>query len=307
MAKQRTGLGRGLDALLTGTTAPADTQDAATGSGAGESAPGALQVAVDAIEPNPYQPRREFDEAQLAELADSIRTHGLIQPLTVKREGKGWLLIAGERRWRAAKQAGLATVPVIERDADPQQMLAVAIIENVQRADLDPIESALAYRRLMDEFELTQHEVARLVGKSRPAVANMMRLLGLCDDVRGLIAAGHLGEGHGRALLGVSDEAEQLRFARRAITESWTVRRTEAAVREWSERMADGPAAGSAASTRDASPRESDPDTLAAARALEEALGTKVEIRRAGGRGRLVIHFYSEEDLSALYDRLVDA
>jgi ParB family chromosome partitioning protein len=300
MAKQRTGLGRGLDALLTGTAAP-------SGDAADEATSGVRQVAVDAIEPNPYQPRREFDAAQLAELADSIRSHGLIQPLTVKREGEGWILIAGERRWRAAKQAGLDTVPVIERDADPQQMLAVAIIENVQRADLDPVESAFAYRRLMDEFGLTQHEVARLVGKSRPAVANLLRLLGLCEDVRGLIAAGHLGEGHGRALLGIADEAEQLRFARRAITEGWTVRRAEAAVREWGERMAGKPAAEPAAPSGSTGPSDSDPDTMAAARALEAALGTKVEIRRTGERGRLVIHFYSEEDLSALYDRLVDA
>ena len=301
MPKQRRGLGRGLDALLTGTAPAAE--------GAAEDAGGVQQVAIDKITPNPYQPRREFDAAQLAELADSIRAHGLIQPLIVTRQeedaDEGWTLIAGERRLRAAQEAGLDSVPVIERKADPQQMLAVAIIENVQRADLDPIESAEAYRRLMEEFGLKQQEVARLVGKSRPAVANLLRLLGLNEDVRGLVAAGHLGEGHGRALLAVDEPAEQLRFARRAIAEAWTVRRLEAAVRTWSERRG-GDATPAEEAKAGGAPSPADPNTAAAARALEDALGTKVEIRRSGKRGQLVIHFYSEEDLSALYDRIVE-
>ncbi len=293
MTKQRRGLGRGLDALLTGTESSTGEERAApTGT--------TRTVPVASIQANPYQPRKDFDEDQLAELAASIRVHGLIQPLIVKPEGDGWTLIAGERRLRASQLAGLDEVPVVEREADPQQMLAVAIIENVQRADLDPLESATAYRRLMDEFGLTQAEVAKLVGKSRAAIANTVRLLGLSEDVRALVAAGHLSEGLARPLLTLPSDEAQLAMAQRAIREGWTARQVEAAVRAF---MA--PADADPSEAVGASKAGSDPNTVAAARALEDHLGTRVDIHRKGAGGSVVVHFYSEEELSSLYDRLI--
>lgn len=254
------------------------------------------------IRPNPYQPRRTFDPTALQELADSIQTHGLLQPLLVSPEGDGYVLVAGERRWRASQLAGLSQVPVVVREVAPREMLALAVIENVQRADLNAVEAGEAYQQLIDEFGLTQAEVAAIVGKSRVAVANTIRLLGLSDDVRALVSAGHLSEGHGRALLPLADPAEQLAMARRALDGEWTVRRTEEEVRA---------AAGRTLATERTPRRKKggsgegpDADTAAAMRQLEAALGTRVEIQRRGTSGTVVIYFYSEEELAALYDRL---
>lgn len=294
MSKARRGLGRGLDALLSPTGSEG---------GAGE---GALVVAVDAIRPNPYQPRRRFAEEDLADLAASIREHGLIQPLIVARDGDGYCLIAGERRLRASQRAGLTEVPVIVRAAEPREMLALAIIENVQRADLDPLETAQAYRRLVDEFGASQAEVARLVGKSRVAVANTLRLLGLEDEVRHLVAAGQLTEGHARPLLAIADPDTQRRLAKRAAAEGWTARRVEAEVRALGVADAGRAAAAVRPSGTAGAAAAGDPNTAAAVRALEAALGTRVEIRRSGSGGQMVVWFYSEEELAALYDRLVD-
>jgi len=293
MSRARRGLGRGLDALLT------STQE--DGAAAEPAASGSRLVAVEAIRPNPYQPRRHFAEDDLAELAASIRSHGLIQPLVVTPDGHGFCLIAGERRLRAAQLAGLSEVPVVVRSAEPREMLALAIIENVQRADLDPLETAQAYRQLMDEFGATQAEVARLVGKSRAGVANTLRLLGLSADVRSLVAAGHLTEGHARPLLAVVEPGIQRRLAERAIAEGWTARRVEAEVRALGAASPAVPAM-----VPEAPAAAVDPNTAAAVRTLESALGTRVEIRRRGSGGQLVVWFYSEEDLSALYDRLAD-
>ncbi len=227
----RRGLGRGLDALLA-STEPGDQPLA--------------EVAVADIRPNPYQPRRAFDATALGELAASIAAHGLLQPLVVTPEDGGYVLVAGERRWRACQQAGLERVPVVVRSVGPQEMLALAVIENVQREDLNPLESAEAYQQLMSEFGLAQAEVAALVGKSRVAVANTVRLLGLAPDVRALVANGQLSEGHGRALLPVADPADQLAMARRVVTEEWTVRRTEDEVRVALDRPLGTPAGGAA-------------------------------------------------------------
>lgn len=279
----RRGLGRGLDALLTSTDVGADRLS---------------EVPVDAIEPNPYQPRRGSETEDLEELTASIRAHGLIQPLVVRSDGDAYQIIAGERRWRAARAAGMKRVPVVVRDAGPREMLALAIVENVQRSDLDPIESALAYRQLIDEFGLTQSEVAELVGKSRVAIANSVRLLGLSEAVRDLLSEGALSEGHGRALLAVADHDAQLELAKRALDGNWTVRRIEDEIR--------GPRPPSKRKKRPRSGRAVDPDTAAAIAELEAALGTRVDIQRRGTSGRLVIHYYSEEELAALFDRLVD-
>jgi len=282
---RRSGLGRGLDALLTSTDQTS-------------SHIGALEIPTSAVAPNPFQPRRTFDEDALVELAESIAVHGLIQPLVVRAGPSGsYTLIAGERRWRAARAAGLETVPAVVREASDQEMLALAIIENVQRTDLDPIEAATGYRKLMDDFSLTQADVAGLVAKSRTSIANTVRLLDLAPAVQDLVSSGALREGHARALLTLAEPEAQLAMAKRAAADGWTVRRLEAEVRE--------------AATADPRPARRkrrvalDPNTAAAVKALEEALGTRVDIRRRGGGGQLVLHFYSEEELAALYDRLV--
>jgi ParB family chromosome partitioning protein len=285
----RRALGRGLGALL------------ATEAAAG----GAAMVDIDAIEPNPFQPRQAVEEEGIQELTSSIRAHGLIQPLVVTPTSEGrYQLIAGERRWRAARAAALTQVPVLVRDAAPREMLALAIIENVQRSDLDPLEAAAAYQRLMDEFGLTQLEVAETVGKSRAAVANTMRLLGLEDAVAELIRSGALTEGHGRALLAVESPALRQGLARQAARQGWSVRQLESEVRQANQaKSAEPRPAPSDAKHGD----ELGADVGEAVRQLEGALGTRVEIRRRGEAGQLVVYFYSEEELDALYRRLVEA
>ncbi len=285
------GLGRGLNALIGTTSVPADLTEA-----------GVIQVPVDAIGPNPHQPRHALDPGMLAELAASIREHGLIQPLIVTRApleaDVSYTLIAGERRWRAAKLAGLNEVPVIVREATPQAMLELALVENIQRADLNPLEEAAAYRALMDEFGLTQEQVAARVGRSRAAVANSVRLLNLAEPVKEALGAGQISEGHARALLGLPDEPSQAAALDLILRRGYNVRQTEELVR----RML-------AAAQAEADPEpEDDPWTLET-RALEEqlraALGTRVNLSRSRRGGRLVIYFYSEEELQALYERLV--
>jgi ParB family chromosome partitioning protein len=278
----RRGLGRGLDALLTSTESPPASLD---------------EVPVASIEPNPYQPRHGSEGEELDDLIASVKAHGLIQPLVVKAKDEGYQLIAGERRWRAAQAAGLKTVPVVVRDASPKEMLALAIVENVQRSDLDPMETAEAYRRLMSEFDLSQADVAGLVGRSRVAVANTVRLLNLSEPVQRMVSQGALSEGHGRALLTVADPEAQRALAQRAAKAGWTVRRLEA------EARTAGPGSRARGRRKDRG-AALDPDTAAAVRDLEERLSTKVEILRRGSKGRLVIHFYSDEELSKLYDRL---
>lgn len=277
---KRRGLGRGLDALLASTE----------GSGGSW-----MEVPIDAIRPNPFQPRHEVNDAELSDLAASIGVHGLIQPLIVRADGEQYELIAGERRWRAAKLAGLATVPVIVREADRREMLALALVENLQRSDLSPIEAAEAYRRLMSEFELTQEDVAGLVGKSRAAVANTMRLLSLAPEVQQLIASGQLSEGHGRALAGVRSASDQIELCQRAVAGGWTVRELEREIQRHSEAQGLSPGR-----RRERGSRVRD-ETAAA---FEQALGTRVEIRRRKRGGQLIIHFYSDEELAGLYDRL---
>ena len=308
---KRRGLGRGLDALLKSTELPvaaepldntADGTPMSPTAAAGQVAAGVLWVDVDRIRPNPYQPRQTFDTEALEELAASIRSHGLIQPLLVAPGEDGYTLIAGERRWQASRLAGLLHVPVVTRQASAQEMLALAIIENVQRENLDPLEAATSYQRLIEEFGLTQAEVASLVGKSRVAITNTVRLLGLPEDLRLLVSGGHLSEGHARAILGLQDPLEQQAMAQRTLAEGWTVRRVEEAVRQRQASLQ-----GKTKDPERGEPRRpnpADPDTASAASSLEAAFGTRVEIRRRGRGGQILFHFYSEEDLAALYRAL---
>jgi ParB family chromosome partitioning protein len=281
---KKRGLGKGLEALI-----PVS---------AGERPAGLIEVSVDDIAPNPLQPRQKLDPDSLAELAASIREHGLIQPLIVSSTVPGtadapYQLIAGERRLEAARLAGLSTVPVIVKEATPQQMLALALVENIQRADLNPLEEASAYRQLMDEFGMTQEQVAEQVGKSRVAVANTVRLLRLPAAVKSALADGQISEGHARALLGLDHEEAQLRALKTVVKQQLNVRQTEELVR----RMLAGPPPHPE--------RTTSPETEALERRFRERLGTKVRLFRSKRGGKLVIHFYSEEELQAIYDVIV--
>ena len=301
MSPQPRGLGRGLGALIpTGPPpAPADLVEEPAGAGIRD-------VAVDNIMPNPRQPRSVIARDTLAELAASIREHGLIQPIIVTHapptEKVAFQLIAGERRWRAAQLAGLKTVPVLVKEATPQQLLELALVENIQRADLNALEEAAAFQALVAEFGLSQQEVADRVGKSRVAVANILRLLRLPDQVKALLVGGALSEGHARALLGLDDDDAMIRAAEQVVARELTVRHTEELVRRL-QAVAD-----TAQAVADEPNAIDDPD-ISHTRRLEEAfrgaLGTKVSLTRGRRGGKLVIHFYSDEELGSIYEHIV--
>ncbi len=277
---RRKGLGRGLEALIP----VADEQE------------GAIRVAVTAITPNPMQPRTTLHPEALAELAASIREHGLIQPLIVTQQGpERYQIIAGERRWQAARMAGLATVPVIVKEATAQQSLEMALVENIQRADLNPLEEASAFRHLVDEFGLTQEQVAERVGKSRVAVTNTLRLLRLPVEVKQALADGTIREGHARALMGLPNRDAQIAALSTVMNKALSVRQTEELVRRT---LAPPEQKGRRPSVS--------PDVQALEDKFRETLGTKVSLHRnRQGRGRLVIYFYAEEELQAIYDAIV--
>jgi ParB family chromosome partitioning protein len=239
-----------------------------------------------------------MDDARLDDLARSIKANGVIQPIVVRREGDRFHIIAGERRWRAAQKAGLMRVPVVVRevtDGQDRSLLEMALVENIQRENLNPIDEALAYRRLSDEFRLTQEEIAEAVGKDRASVANFQRLLRVSVDIQAEVASGTLSMGHARALLSLTDDADQRRVARDVIARGLSVRETEALVRKTSE--AAKPAAAPA-------PKPVDVHTRAAEDRLRLALGTRVRIVRQGSHGRIEIDFGSEDELIRIYDQL---
>lgn len=280
---RKSGLGRGLDALI-----PGGMETGIEG--------GARQIPVTDLRPNPRQPRREIPRAELEELTASIRQHGVLQPLIVSPapDGHGYLLIAGERRLQAARLAGLSTVPAVVRVADERQSLELALVENLQREDLDPLEAAEGYRQLVEDFDLTHEDVARRVGKSRPTVSNTLRLLKLPASVRQALASGKLSEGHARALLPLPTAQAQAAAAQTILKRGLSVRQTEELVHRLMGQR------GRTTSARRRSPEEADIEEQ-----LRRALGTKVSLRRARKGGTVVIHYYSEEELEALIDRLV--
>jgi ParB family chromosome partitioning protein len=246
------------------------------------------------VSTNPHQPRQTISEDSLSELVASIREHGVIQPLVVTQVGGEYQLIAGERRWRAAQLAGLTTVPAIVKETTPQQMLELALVENVQRADLNPLEEAGAFRQLMDEFGLTQEEVAERVGKSRTAVANTVRLLRLTNDVKEALAAERISEGHARALLALSNARLQGQALDIIEKRGLNVRQAEALVRQMQAEPEEP------APKAELSPQDQD-----AVERFQQRLGTKVNLVRAKKGGRVVIHFYSEEELQAIYEAII--
>jgi len=281
MVEKRPALGRGLSALIPDTpSAPAPTADRA------------LEIDTDLLRPNQFQPRTHIDDERIDELARSIRSNGIVQPIVVRRSGTSYEIVAGERRWRAAQRLGLLKVPVVVRDVPDDRLLAVALIENIQREDLNPIEEAVAYRRLADEFHLTQDQIADAVGKDRTSIANYVRLLKLPLEVRSSVASNALSMGHARALLSLADEASQLRLARDVIARSLSVRDTEALVKKSASPEAEQPE------------KKVDVHTRAAEDKLRLALGTRVRINRKGKGGRIEIEFVDEDELQRLYERL---
>lgn len=285
---RRRGLGRGLEALL----GPA-LADGADAGGAGTLA----ELDVDLIDPNPEQPRRSFDDAGLAALAESISAHGLLHPIVVERAGSRYQLVAGERRLRATRLAGLTRIAALVRPAadSARESLETALTENLLRADLSPLEEAAAYARLADAFALSHEEIALRLGRSRPAVSNTIRLLALPAPVQVAVAEGALSAGHARALLALPDEATQEEHAARAVAEGWSVRQTERAV----QTSLGPPRRGGAAP-----PARLGPDDQALVRALEGALGLPVALERRRRGGRLTVSFADDQDLDALYRRL---
>jgi ParB family chromosome partitioning protein len=284
MTSRRSGLGRGLDAIIP--SGPPATDGASVG---------VQEVDVDLIAPNPYQPRTVFDPTAVTELAQSIREHGVIQPLVVSRPstpgGATYQLIAGERRLLASREAGLKRVPVIVKEASTQALLELALVENLQRQDLGPLEEAFAFRRLADEFGLTQEAVAMRVGRSRSAVANSIRLLSLSDEMQASLASGEITAGHARALLAIDDLNVRRLVWRRIVEHDLTVREAEALAK-----------AGMRSALKRTVRRSA--DLAAVEETLRGALGTKVDLQKGRKGGRVVIHFYSDEELDALIDRL---
>ena len=292
MPRPKGGLGRGLEALL-----PAAPEEMAADD------PAVQLLDVDAIDPNPQQPRRSFDEEELQELQDSITEHGVLQPVLVGRMpgSSRYQLIAGERRWQAARRAGLAQVPAVIREVTGDEYLILALVENLQRTDLNPLEAGAAFRQLIHDFGLTQEEVARQTGRSRMAVSNTMRLLNLSTEIKDYLLQGKLTEGHARALLGASSPADQHGLAERVIAEGLSVRQVEELVRRLRE-------AAGRRSRSHPTPTKS-PELADIEGRLEQLLGTRVEVvQRRGGRqgGRLVFHYFSDEQLTALCDHLLD-
>lgn len=300
-------LGRGLGALLGGAAAAPAPARAATPpvSSATQATPvdardKVERVALDRLRPCSFQPRKEFAPEALKELSESIREQGILQPLVVRRQGDHFELIAGERRWRAAELCGLKEVPIIVRAADDATVLELALVENLQRENLNPLEEAQGYRQLMDQFQLRQEDVAVKVGKSRVAVANSLRLLKLPAEVQAMLRDGRLTVGHAKVLLGLPGEKEQRLAAERVVKDGLNVRETEGFV----ARLLAPPAhASGVVPTQATDPRVRDPHVVAVEDRLRERLGTKVSLRYRQGRGALEIRFFNDDDL----DRILQA
>ncbi len=278
---RRKALGKGLSALIP----DADRPDQ-------EAGPSFFQCPVHAIEPNPLQPRKSFDHPEFDELVASVREKGILTPLLVTRTGEGYRLIAGERRWRAAQKAGVKTVPVVVRETTPSEALELALIENIHRKDLNPIEEAEAYHQCLADGTLTQEALSQRLGKDRTTITNMLRLLTLPKAIQQDLLEERLSMGHARVLAGIKDHRDQRTLRDRIVKNGLTVRQAETLARTLHAPHA-------------ARPQDPDGDyLLSLADTLKQALGTKVEIRRRGRRGRITIHFYSDDELERLLDRL---
>jgi ParB family transcriptional regulator, chromosome partitioning protein len=281
---RRTGLGRGLDALIPSGNEPSQLEH------------GVEQIPVDQISTNPRQPRSRFSPEEMAELAASIRTHGVLQPLilTASEGNGGYTLIAGERRLIAARQAGLETVPAVIREATQQDLLEIALIENVQRSDLGPLEAAEAYRQLSDDFGLSHEDISARVGKSRVSITNTLRLLKLPKSVQDALAEGQISEGHARVLLALPNQRAQEAALQTVLHQGLNVRQTEELIRKLSGQKREN-------QSKEAAP----PEVLELEEKLRSYLGTRVSLNHRQRGGTLVIHYYSDEELNGLVDKLL--
>lgn len=274
------GLGKGLNALITSNLIEEGEQ--------------VKEVSVSEIRPNPYQPRKEFEQSAIDELAGSIKEHGIIQPLIVRKSIKGFELVAGERRLRAAKLAGLKQVPVVVKAYTDQQLMEIALIENLQRENLNPLEEAEAYEKLIAHHDYTQDQLAKKIGKSRPHVANMLRLLQLPEGIRKMVSAADLSMGHARALLTVTDDKAQLQLAKDVVEKELSVRQLEELVKQLSVSR----------ETKKKKPAKNEPVLIAIEERLRSRFGTSVKIKKGSKRGKIEIDFYSQEDLQRIVDIL---
>ncbi|WP_069651086.1 ParB/RepB/Spo0J family partition protein [Caloranaerobacter ferrireducens] len=290
MTKKRRGLGKGLAALI---------PDEPLNNIENNDKDRVISVDVSLIKPNKEQPRREFTLDSLNELAESLKVHGLIQPVIVRKIDDGYELVAGERRWRAAKIAGLKEIPCIVRDFENRKSAEIALVENIQREDLNPIEEAIAYKRLMEKYKLTQEEISTVVGKSRPYVANTLRLLNLSQEVISFILEGKLTSGHGRALLQIDDSNMQIKFAKEIIEKGLSVRETEKLVKELKNKVK--------VKKNNKNESERDPFTLEIEEQLRKILGTKVQISKGRKKGKIEIEYYSQDDLDRILDIILNS
>ncbi|RAT99667.1 ParB/RepB/Spo0J family partition protein [Brevibacillus sp. Leaf182] len=274
------GLGKGLNALITSNLIEEGEQ--------------VKEVSINEIRPNPYQPRKEFEQSAIEELAQSIKEHGIIQPLIVRKSIKGYELVAGERRLRAAKVAGLKEVPVVVKAYTDQQLMEIALIENLQRENLNPLEEAEAYDKLISHHDYTQEQLAQKIGKSRPHVANMLRLLQLPEKIRKMVSAAELSMGHSRALLGVTDKKVQQQLANDVVEKGLSVRQLEELVKQLNVSR----------ETKKKKPTKNEPVLIEMEERLRSRFGTAVKIKKGTKRGKIEIDFYSQEDLERIIEML---
>ncbi len=279
------GLGRGLDALFESYGADPKADDERSG---------VKKIKITAIDPNPYQPRKIFDEQKIQELAGSIKQHGIVQPIAVKRQGDRYMIIAGERRWRAARAAGLSEIPAVIMDLSEKEIIEVALIENLQREDLNPIEEAQGIKLLIEQYKLTQEEVADRLGRSRPAIANTLRLLNLSPQIQDHLISGKLTEGHARALLGISDPKLRDQVAQRVLERGLNVRETEQLIKKIIGQK----------KTQKKSKPEKPVYLMELEMNLEEALGTRVQINPGKKKGIIEIEYYGDDDLERILEKL---
>lgn len=287
------GLGKGLGALFDDIEINVPTEETSTNT---EVSSEVLYIDINEIRPNSKQPRKNFKEEAIDELAKSIEIHGVIQPVMVRKFAEGYELVAGERRWRAARKAGLKTIPSIVRDITDEQNVFFALIENMQREDLNPIEEAEALFQIANSFELTQEEVSRNVGKSRPYIANALRLLRLPKEVRTMIENGTLSGGHGKAIASIKDEDQQCALARHVVSEGCSVRETEV--------LAASGEFGKGKKQKKSAKTQNDHDVIAIEEELQSLLGTKVLIKDNGEKGKIELNYYSRDELDGLIDLL---
>jgi ParB family transcriptional regulator, chromosome partitioning protein len=283
MANKKSALGKGLGALI---PEMRDRQDE-------EINKGIIEIDINEISPNEEQPRKNFDEEKIVKLSESIKEHGIIQPILVIKDGSYYKIIAGERRWRAARLAGLKKVPIIEKELSDREVMEVSLIENLQREDLNPVEEAIAYKKLIDEFKMTQEEIANRIGKSRPAIANSLRLLNLDERLINYLMDGTISEGHGKIIAGVEDKQIQYEIAKKIIDEGLNVRQTEKIIKSF----LDNKVSKKAKTKKDIYIKDIEDR-------LKSILGTKVTINKGRKKGKIEIEYYSEDDLQRIINHL---